>query len=54
MRATDTTSKIFYKGKTEDFVVFVDDLEIVKKWKEDRSIALANVVNGWKIFITHS
>ncbi|KAJ5662541.1 uncharacterized protein N7477_010157 [Penicillium maclennaniae] len=53
-RANDTTSKIFYKGKTEDFVVFVDDLEILKKWKEDRSIALADVLNGWKIFITHS
>jgi hypothetical protein len=53
-RANDTTSKVFYKGKSEDFVVFVDDLEILKKWKEDRSIALADVLNGWKIFITHS
>ncbi|KAJ5190238.1 uncharacterized protein N7498_009223 [Penicillium cinerascens] len=53
-RANETTSKIFYKGKSEDFVVFVDDLEILKKWRNDRSIALADVLNGWKIFVTHS
>lgn len=53
-RANETTSKIFYKGKSDDFVVFVDDFEILKKWKNDRSIPLADVLNGWKIFITHS
>ncbi|KAJ5082977.1 hypothetical protein N7532_012020 [Penicillium argentinense] len=52
-RGNDTAFKVFYKGKSEDFVVFVDDVEILKKWKNDRSIALADVVNGWKIFITH-
>lgn len=52
-RGNDTASKVFYKGKSEDFVVFVDDVEILKKWKGDRSIPLADVVNGWKIFVTH-
>ncbi|CAI7678546.1 unnamed protein product [Penicillium pancosmium] len=52
-RGNDTASKVFYKGKSEDFVVFVDDLEILKKWRNDRSIPLADVVNGWKIFVTH-
>ncbi|KAJ5769822.1 uncharacterized protein N7511_001873 [Penicillium nucicola] len=53
-RGNDTASKIFYKGKSEDFIVFVDDLEILQKWKNDRSIALVDVLNGWKIFVTHS
>ncbi|KAJ5679850.1 hypothetical protein N7462_008094 [Penicillium macrosclerotiorum] len=53
-RANDTTSKIFYKGRSDDFIVFVDDVESVKKWKDDRSIPLSDVVNGWKIFLTHS
>ncbi|KAJ5296113.1 hypothetical protein PENANT_c021G00732 [Penicillium antarcticum] len=53
-RGNETASKIFYKGKSEDFIVFVDDLEILQKWKNDRSIALVDVLNGWKIFVTHS
>lgn len=52
-RGNDTASKVFYKGKSEDFVVFVDDVEILKKWRNDRSIPLSDVVNGWKIFVTH-
>lgn len=52
-RGNDTATKVFYKGKSEDFIVFVDDVEILKKWKNDRSIPLADVVNGWKIFVTH-
>ncbi|KAF7715838.1 Uncharacterized protein PECH_006010 [Penicillium ucsense] len=53
MRANDQTHKIFFKGQSEDFIVFVDDLEILKKWKGDRSIPLTDVLNGWKIFVTH-
>ena len=46
-------TKVHYQGKEEDFVVMVDDVEQVQKWKNDRSIPLAQVVSGWKIFITH-
>ncbi|KAH8435288.1 SBDS family protein [Aspergillus melleus] len=53
MRANDTTTKIFYKGSSEDFIVFVDDVKILEQWRQDRSISLANVLNGWKIFVTH-
>ena len=53
-RANDTTSKVFYKGRFEDFIVFVDDLGILQKWKNDRSIPLADVLNGWKIFVSHA
>ena len=52
-RANDNVSKVFYKGRSEDFTVFVDDLNILQQWKNDRSIALANVLNGWKIFVSH-
>ncbi|KAJ5503869.1 hypothetical protein N7463_006743 [Penicillium fimorum] len=53
-RGNETASKIFYKGSSDDFIVFVNDLEILKKWKTDRSIPLTEVLNGWKIFLTHS
>lgn len=46
-------SKVHYKGTDEDFIVFVDSPEDLKKWKSDRSIPLASVVNSFKIFITH-
>lgn len=46
-------SKVHYKGQEEDFVVFVDSAEDLEKWKSDRSIPLASVVNSFKIFITH-
>jgi hypothetical protein len=52
-RANDNTHKIFYKGRSEDFIVFVDDLNILQKWKGDRSVPLTDVLNGWKIFVTH-
>lgn len=52
-RANDPSSKLFYKGRSDDFIVFVDDLDTLNKWRRDRTIPLANVVNGWKIFTTH-
>lgn len=52
-RANESVSKVFYKGRSEDFIVFVDDLDILQKWKNDRSIALSEVLNGWKIFVSH-
>lgn len=46
-------AKVHYQGKDEDFVIFVDDVQAVQNWKDDRSIPLAQVVNGFKIFVTH-
>ena len=46
-------TKVHYKGKDEDFIVFVESEEQLKEWKADRSIPLAQVVNGFKIFVTH-
>ncbi|KAK2865090.1 hypothetical protein FQN49_003918 [Arthroderma sp. PD_2] len=45
--------KVFFKGQTDDFVVYVDDVTAVKQWRKDKTIPLAQVVSGWKIFITH-
>ncbi|KAL4983956.1 ribosome maturation protein [Aspergillus falconensis] len=53
MRASDPSSKVFYKGKSDDFVVFVEDPATFKNWKNDSTIPLSDVVNGWKIFVTH-
>lgn len=53
MRANELTNKIFYKGKSDDFIVFVNDAATLKNWKNDSTIPLSDVVNGWKIFVTH-
>lgn len=52
-RGNAPQSKIHYQGKEDDFIVFVDDAEAVRQWKEDKSIPLAQVVSGFKIFVTH-
>jgi hypothetical protein len=46
-------TKCHYKGKDEDFVVFVEDAKSAKDWKTDKSIPLAQVVGSFKIFVTH-
>lgn len=46
-------TKVHYKGKEDDFLIFVDSEKAVQDWKQDKSIPLAQVVNGWKVFVTH-
>ncbi len=45
--------KVHYKGKDEDFVIFVDDIKSAQDWKTDKSIPLAQVVSSFKVFFTH-
>jgi len=52
-RGNDAQTKVHYQGKDDDFVIFIDSIAAVKKWKEDRSTPLAQVVSGFKIFVTH-
>lgn len=52
-RGEATKSKIHYKGKTDDFLVFVDDVDTYKKWQSDKSIPLAHFISSFKIFLTH-
>ena len=53
MRGNAMTCRVHLKGKEDDYVIFVDNAKAVKDWKSDRTIPLAQVVNGWKIFVTH-
>lgn len=52
-RANGPTTKVHYAGTTEDFVIYVDSAKEVAAWKADRSIPLAQVVSGFKVFVTH-
>jgi hypothetical protein len=51
-RGNVANTKVFYQGSSEGFVVFVESEEIVRKWKDDKTIPLTDVVGGWKIFTT--
>lgn len=53
MRGNAQTTKVHYKGKDEDFIVIVESEQAVKDWLGDRSIPLAQVVDGFKVFVTH-
>ncbi|KIX07295.1 uncharacterized protein Z518_01948 [Rhinocladiella mackenziei CBS 650.93] len=52
-RGTGLITKVFYKGNTDDFIVFVESPEDLQAWKADKSIPLAQVVNSFKIMVTH-
>lgn len=52
-RGESQQTKCHYKGKEDDFIVFVENEKTVKKWRGDRSVPLAQVVNSFKIFVTH-
>lgn len=52
-RGEGSQVKCHYKGKDEDFIIFVDDAKIAKEWMTDRTIPLAQVVSSFKIFVTH-
>nr|POE66087.1 sdo1-like protein c21c3.19 [Quercus suber] len=53
VRGNDATTKVHYKGQEDDFIVLVDSAKAVSDWKDDRTIPLAQVVSGWKVFVTH-
>nr|CEG03807.1 unnamed protein product [Fusarium acuminatum CS5907] len=46
-------TKVFYKTKNDGFIVYVDDDEAYKKWRNDKSIPLVHFVSAFKIFVTH-
>ena len=49
-----TQIKVHYKGENtgDDFIIFIDSAEAVQKWRTDRTIPLAQVVQSFKIFTT--
>jgi Shwachman-Bodian-Diamond syndrome (SBDS) protein len=52
-RGNAPQTKVIFKGATDSFVVFVDSEQAVKDWMKDRSVPLAQVMAGFKIFQTH-
>jgi len=52
-RANGQVTKVYLRGKSDDFIVIVDDASTVHKWRTDQSIPLQNVMSGWKVFVTH-
>lgn len=54
-RGEATQYKVHYKGENteDDFVIFVEDIETMNKWKADKSIPLSHVVQSFKVFTTH-
>ncbi|KAK3329344.1 ribosome maturation protein [Apodospora peruviana] len=52
-RGGATQVKVHYKGKDEDFIVFLDSQEDYKKWLNDKSVPLAQVVSSFNVFVTH-
>ena len=52
-RGNHEVTKVFYKGSDEDFIVFVESMADLEAWKKDSSIPLAQVVDSFKIMITH-
>lgn len=44
--------KIFYKGKENDFIIFIEDENLVQKFKKgDSSIPLIDIVSIYKVFV---
>lgn len=52
-RGNAPQTKVIFKGKHDSFVVFVENVEMAKEWRKDRSTPLAQVVAGFKILHTH-
>lgn len=50
-RGAGAQTKVHYKGQDDDFIVFVESAQAVKDWKEDKTIPLAQVVDGFKVFV---
>jgi hypothetical protein len=52
-RGTGHQSKVHYQGKEDDFIVYIESAKDVQDWVKDKSIPLAQVVDSFKIFVTH-
>lgn len=52
-RGETVQTKVHYKGKDEDFMIFVDDEAMYEKWRGDKSVPMAHFVSAFKIFVSH-
>ncbi|KAG7662834.1 uncharacterized protein J8A68_003604 [[Candida] subhashii] len=49
-----TPHKLFHKGTSTDFVVFVESPELLKQYRKDKSIGLMDVVSIPKVFASRA
>ncbi|KAF2638322.1 DUF1960-domain-containing protein [Massarina eburnea CBS 473.64] len=52
-RGNEQQTKVHYKGSADDYIIFVDSVQALEEWKKDSSVPLAQVVSGFKVFVTH-
>jgi ribosome maturation protein Sdo1 len=51
-RGNSPQTQVFYKGSSGDqFCIFVESEEELRKWKADSSIPMVDVVAGWKVLV---
>lgn len=51
VRGNDSITKVHYKGVHEDFIIIVESASAVHEWRKDKSTPMAQVVDGYKIFV---
>ena len=53
-RSEAAQTKVHYKGENtgDDFIIFIDSADAMQKWKTDKTIPLAQVVQSFKVFTT--
>ncbi len=52
-RAEGQVTKVHYKGNEDDFIVILESADALRKWKEDKTVPLVDVVDSFDVFITH-
>ncbi|KAK9467128.1 ribosome maturation protein [Lipomyces arxii] len=45
--------KVFYKGESDDFAVVITSPDEYKKYLKDSTVPLVDVVDVFKVFVTH-
>jgi hypothetical protein len=54
-RGTVQEAKVHYRGQNihDDFLVYISDVETFQRWKKDKSVPMVDVLDGYKVFVTH-
>jgi hypothetical protein len=45
-------TRVYFKGKENEFVVFVENPEAAEQWKADQTTPLVQVVKAFTIYVT--
>ncbi|KAL5611589.1 hypothetical protein BROUX41_000827 [Berkeleyomyces rouxiae] len=53
-RGEVSRTRVHFRGESDDFVVFVDDVTQCKQWKQDhKSVPLSHFVSSFQVFCTN-